>query len=43
MSSTNIDFAKVIGIESVAAAVVFAILYVPFAGFFVFKSFTHPT
>ena len=38
MSSTNINFAKAIGIESLPAAIVFAILYVPFLVFFAHKA-----
>lgn len=41
--SSRINFAKALGMESLAAAVVFTILYVPFLVFFARKSFTHPT
>jgi hypothetical protein len=41
MSGTN--FAKYFGIESLAAAIVFVILYVPFFGWFVRQSIGRPT
>jgi len=41
--SNGINYAKVYGIESVAGAVIFAILYVPFFVWFVRKSIGRPT
>ena len=41
--STGINYAKAYGIESVAGAVVFAVLYVPFFGWFVRQSIGRPT
>jgi hypothetical protein len=41
--STGINYAKAFGIESVAAARVFAVIYVPFFGWFARQSFRRPT
>ncbi|GLB35636.1 hypothetical protein LshimejAT787_0212010 [Lyophyllum shimeji] len=43
MSSHAINYAKAFGIESVAAAIVFTIAYVPLFGWFVRQSFGRPT
>lgn len=43
MSSQDINYAKVFGIDSVAAAIVFATAYVPLFGWFVRQSFARPT
>lgn len=40
--SNGINYAKLFGFNSVAAAVVFAILYVPFFGWFLRQSITRP-
>jgi hypothetical protein len=42
-SGSGINYAKYFGIESLAAAIVFAILYVPFFGWFVRQSIRRPT
>ncbi|KAF8876265.1 hypothetical protein BD779DRAFT_171071 [Infundibulicybe gibba] len=42
-SSSDINYAKLFGFESVAAAAVFAALYVPLFGWFVRQSFGRPT
>ena len=41
--SSQINFAKALGIESLAGAVVFMVLYVPLLAFFIRKSLTHST
>ncbi|KAF8809296.1 hypothetical protein BYT27DRAFT_7254796 [Phlegmacium glaucopus] len=41
--SSQINFAKALGIESLAGAIVFTILYIPILVWFVRKSFNHPT
>ncbi|KAF8993946.1 hypothetical protein BDQ17DRAFT_1367507 [Cyathus striatus] len=38
MATTNINYAKAIGIDSVAAAAIFAVLYIPLLGYFAIKS-----
>ncbi|KAF5318140.1 hypothetical protein D9619_012044 [Psilocybe cf. subviscida] len=44
MSPTaQINFAKAIGFDSLAAAIIFTIIYVPLEGWFLLKSFTRPT
>ena len=43
MSSSQVNFAHFLGIESLAGAIVFAVLYVFLLAFFVRKSFVHPT
>jgi len=40
---SHINFAHYVGIESLAGAIVFAILYAPLLVIFIRKSFTHPT
>ncbi|TFK35428.1 hypothetical protein BDQ12DRAFT_655543 [Crucibulum laeve] len=42
-SNPDINFAHLIGYHSVAAAVIFAILYIPLLGWFIFQSFRRPT
>ena len=42
-SSDQVNYAHAIGFDSVAAAVIFAILYVPLFGWFILQSFKHPT
>jgi len=41
--SSPINYAKAVGIESVAGAVIFTILYIPVLLWFVGRSFVHPT
>ena len=41
--SSQINYAKAVGIESIGGAVIFAILYLPLFLWFVRKSFVHPT
>ncbi|KAF9477865.1 hypothetical protein BDN70DRAFT_880635 [Pholiota conissans] len=41
--SSNINYAKAFGIHSAAAAFIFAILYLPFVGWFIRQSFVRPT
>jgi hypothetical protein len=43
MTSDTINNAEVYGIESVPAAVVFAIVYAPLLGWFTFQAFRRPT
>ena len=43
MTTGGIDYAQYYGIHSVAAAVIFAVAYVPFFGLFVYKSIGRPT
>lgn len=42
MSSDSINYAAYVGIHSVAAAAVFAAVYVPLTGLFVFRAFKNP-
>ncbi|KAF8888344.1 hypothetical protein BD779DRAFT_1524935 [Infundibulicybe gibba] len=42
-SSPDINYAKLLGFESVAAAVIFAVFYMPFLGWFVRRSIARPT
>ena len=42
-SADHINYAKFTGFNSIAAAVVFAVFYLPLMGWFVKKSFTIPT
>lgn len=39
----NINLAKAFGFESVGAAIVFAILYIPLLGWYIRQSFARPT
>ena len=41
--STYINYGEILGISSLAGAIVFAVLYEPFLIFFIRKSITHPT
>ena len=41
--SSQTNFAKAVGIESIGAAIIFTILYLPLFLWFVRKSFVHPT
>jgi len=41
--SSPVNYAKAVGIESLAGAVIFTILYIPVLLWFVRKSFVHPT
>jgi hypothetical protein len=41
--SDSVNYAKLYGIKSLAGAVVFAVLYVPFFGWFVRQSIRRPT
>jgi len=42
-SADHINYAKFTGFNSIAAAVVFAVFYLPLMGWFVKKSFAIPT
>jgi len=39
----KVNYAHAIGFDSVAAAAIFAVLYVPLFGWFILQSFKHPT
>jgi hypothetical protein len=39
----SVNYAHAIGFDSVAAAAIFAVLYVPLLGWFILQSFKHPT
>jgi hypothetical protein len=41
--SSQINYAKLVGIESIAGAIIFTILYLPLFLWFARKSFVHPT
>ena len=41
--ASQINYAKAVGIESIAGAIIFTILYLPLFIWFVRKSFVHPT
>lgn len=43
MSTEAINYAQFYGIHSVAAAIIFAVAYVPFFGLFVYRSIGRPT
>lgn len=42
-SNNGINFAKAYGYHSLAAAIIFAILYFPLLAYFIFQSFARPT